>query len=112
MCQGGTGGTEWGTARVLLPPSSSDGSGVCGRRRRLQKQEALEYELLNAFKCSLTVRSSQGANEQAPEVLCFDDGPVFFVSSFSHVGRDTCSVCYILTGLQSSSLCQKAWSAL
>lgn len=27
--------TEWGTARVLLPPSSSDPWGVCGRKRRL-----------------------------------------------------------------------------
>lgn len=27
--------TEWGIARVLLPPSSSDPWGVCGRRRRL-----------------------------------------------------------------------------
>lgn len=35
---------------VLLPPSSSDLWGVCGRRRRLWKQEVRENELLNVFK--------------------------------------------------------------
>lgn len=54
-----TRGAKWGAARVFLPPSSSDPWGVCGRKRRLRKQEVWRYELFNAFKSSPTVRSSQ-----------------------------------------------------
>lgn len=61
---------DW-DARVLSPPSSSEPWGVCGRRRRLQKQEVGEYELLKAFSGEV-IRGSQiwiG-------LMCFDDGPV------------------------------------
>lgn len=48
---GGRVGVGWASGLwVPLPPSSSDLWGVCGRRRRLWKQEARENELLNVFK--------------------------------------------------------------
>lgn len=67
-----------GIVRVLLPPSSSDLWGLCGRRRRLQKQEVWEYELFNAFRMQpnsevITV------SELTLELLCFDNGPFLCV---------------------------------
>lgn len=48
---GGRVGWGWASGLwVLLPPSSSDLWGVCGRRRRLWKQEVRENELFNVFK--------------------------------------------------------------
>lgn len=57
---------SWGTVRVLLPPSSSDLWGVCGRRRRLQEQEVQSVNYLMLLKCS---RSSEVISSDSSLIL-------------------------------------------
>lgn len=75
---GGGGGGLW----VLLPPSSSDLWGVCGRRRRLWKQEVRENELFNVFKVRaggevITV-SVRGSGSEG-DFFALITTPLFFV---------------------------------
>lgn len=73
-------GVGWASGLwVLLPPSSSDLWGVCGRRRRLWKQEVRENELLNVFKVqagSDVITVSVRGSGAGGRLCCFDNGPV------------------------------------